>query len=88
VPEFEWDDGNVDHIARHGVSTDEAEEALADPHRLGTSAYSVGRERRSALIGATQDGRVLLIVYTWRSGAIRVVTARDADQAQRRRYRR
>ncbi|HEU5317288.1 MAG TPA: BrnT family toxin [Chloroflexota bacterium] len=88
MPDFEWDDGNVDHVARHGVSPGEAEEALADSHRVGTGAYNAGCERRSAVIGATEDGRILLVVYTWRRDSIRVVTARDADQAQKRRYRR
>jgi uncharacterized DUF497 family protein len=88
VPEFEWDEGNVDHIDRHGVTPEEAEEALLDPRRVGAAAYSAAREPRSAVIGATQDGRVLFVVYTWRGGKVRIVTARDADRAQRRRYRR
>lgn len=88
MPEFEWDVGNVEHIERHGVAQREVEEALLDPRRLGTGAYHVEGERRSAVIGATEDGRVLLVVYTWRHGRIRVVTARDADRAQRRRHQR
>lgn len=66
----------------------EAEDALLDPRRVGAAAYSVAAERRSAVIGATQAGRVLFVVYTWRGRKVRIVTARDADQAQRRRYRR
>lgn len=88
MPEFDWDDGNVDHLDRHGVTPEEAEESLHDSRRVGIAAYNVTGERRSAVVGATEDGRVLFVVYTWRGGRIRVVTARDADQAQRRRYRR
>ncbi len=55
---------------------------------MGVGAYNVEGERRWAVIGAAADGRVLFVVYTWRHGRIRVVTARDADLAQRRRYRR
>jgi uncharacterized protein len=88
MPDFEWDDGNVDHIGRHGLAPQDAEEALLDPYRLGAGAYNVGGERRSAVIGATEDGRILFVVYTWRDRKVRVVTARDADLAQRRRYRR
>src|SRR5213595_2557833 len=40
------------------------------------------------MIGATIDGRILCVVYTRRDEQVRVVTARDADTAQRRRYRR
>lgn len=32
--EFDWDEANVAHIARHGVRPWEAEEALTDPLRL------------------------------------------------------
>ena len=29
--DFDWDDDNVEHIARHGVAPWEAEEAALDP---------------------------------------------------------
>jgi hypothetical protein len=32
--EFDWDEANTAHIARHGVRPEEAEEALTDPRRL------------------------------------------------------
>jgi len=88
MPEFDWDEGNVDHLDRHGVTPEEVEEALMDSRRVGTAAYNAPGERRSAVVGATEDGRLLFVVYTWRGRKVRVVTARDADQAQRRRYRR
>jgi len=85
---FDWDDGNVGHLARHGVTRAEAEEALLDPRRIGASAYSTVTERRSAVIGATEDGRVLFVVFTRRGGDVRVIAARDATSKERRRYRR
>ena len=85
---FDWDEHNIDHIARHGVERDEAEEALLDPRRVGFSAYHVAGERRRAAVGSTELGQVLFLVFTYRRGVIRVVTARDADPIERRRYRR
>jgi uncharacterized protein len=85
--EFEWDADNVEHIAEHGVSPDEVEEALADTRRFPVAAYNTPTERRRAFVGATDDGRLLFIVYTLRTAAIRVVTARDASDVQRRTYR-
>ena len=85
---FEWDDGNVDHLAEHGVAPTEAEEAFADRHGFSVPAYSTPTELRGAVVGATEAGRVLFVVYTQRGDRIRVVTARDADPAFRRRYRR
>lgn len=57
--EFEWDEHNVDHIARHGVEPWEAEEAVADAGRV--SLPSRGR-RRAGSIGMTEDGRVLVVI--------------------------
>jgi uncharacterized protein len=85
---FDWDENNIEHIARHGVEPWEAEEALLDPGRIGTLAYRVGREPRRAALGATEGGRVLFVVFTRRSGRVRVVTARDAEAKEKRRYRR
>jgi uncharacterized protein len=86
--EFDWDEANEEHIARHDVTPEEAEEALTDPRRIGAPAYNVGTERRRAVLGATIDGRVLFVVFTIRRGKLRVVAARDATTTQRRRYRR
>jgi uncharacterized DUF497 family protein len=85
---FEWDEANVDHVARHDVTVDEAEEAAADPKRIGIPAHEVDEEERWALLGATESDRVLFVVFTKRDKAIRVITARDATSQERRRYRR
>jgi uncharacterized DUF497 family protein len=85
---FDWDEASEEHIALHGVTPEEAEEALTDTHRVGAPAYNTPNERRQAALGATLDGRVLYVVYTLRRGAVRVVTARDVIPAERRRYRR
>ena len=85
---FDWDDENTAHISRHGVEPWEAEEALLDPGRIRTPAHRVGRETRRAALGATEAGRVLFVVYTRRRGKVRVVTARDAEDREKRRYRR
>jgi uncharacterized DUF497 family protein len=86
--EFEWDEDNTDHIARHGVEPWEAEEAILDTGGVGTAAYDVRGETRWAVLGATEAGRVLFVVLTERAGRVRVVTARDAEGKEKRRYRR
>ena len=85
---FDWDDDNVDHIStRHNVEPYEVEEAFADPDRLPISAHQgpMG-ERRSGIIGATEDGRVPTVVFTVRDERVRVVTARDATENEYHRY--
>lgn len=87
--EFEWDEHNVDHIARHDVEPWEAEEAVADVGRV--SLPSRGRPRAGA-IGMTEDGRVLVVIVERVERAEgpmrRVVTARDATNNEKGSYRR
>lgn len=85
---FEWDEHNAAHIARHGVTPDEAEEAMQAQRRLGMAAYQVDAERRYRLLSSTEEGRVLVIVFIRRGRAWRVISARDATAAERRHYRR
>ena len=72
--EFDWDEANIGHLARHSVLPEEAEQViLKNPLDLGVEI--VEREERYLNLGATVQGRVLLVVTTWRDERIRVVTA-------------
>lgn len=86
--DFDWDDANTEHIARHAVAPEEAEGAVNDPNRVGAPAYRAQNgERRQAITGRTEDGR-LTVILTRRDDLMRVVTARDASESERRAYRR
>jgi uncharacterized protein len=88
VNDFDWDEANVEHIAENEVTPEEAEAALLDSRRVPTPAYSVQGERRRGIIGATEEGRILVVIFTvWRRRR-RVVTAYDAAPTEKRRYRR
>jgi len=84
---FDWDDGNERHVREHGVDPDECEEALLDPRRLALAARRPSAEQRGVVLGATESGRILFVVFTKRGSAVRVVTARNANARQKRRYR-
>ena len=84
---FDWDEYNSAHIMEHGVSQDEAEDAVLDPRRTYAAAYDREGEERRAIIGATSAGRVLFVVVTRRGDRVRVVTARDAIEREKKRYR-
>ncbi len=86
--EFDWDDANVEHIAQHGIEPEEAEDALLDPDGKDVDAYNRRGEKRFAYLGATQGGRLLFVVFTERKAKLRVLSARDADVGEKRRYRR
>ena len=72
----------VDHIARHHVSVEEVEEVI-----FGMPFIRKAREGRYHIIGQTDDGRYLTVFVAPRgSGIYGLVTARDADDAERRAY--
>lgn len=81
---FEWDDGNVLHIERHHFTPEEVEEVFASDHKV--------RKTRQGLylaFGETLDGRLAFVVFRrLPKGLIRVVTARDMEDRERRLYRR
>lgn len=85
--DFDWDEANVEHIARHGVEPYEVEEALLDPERVPRDARNVRGEVRRAVLGAAEAGRILFVVYTIRNEKIRSVMSRDATDGEKRAYR-
>jgi len=76
--------GREEHIARHHVSVAEVEEVI-----FGAPFIRRAREERYHIIGQTQAGRYLTIFVAPRGrGVYSLVTARDADDAERRAYQR
>lgn len=61
---------------------------LLDTARVGATAYRARGEVRWAAIGAMEFGRVLFVVFTERGEKVRVVTGRDEEEKEKRRYRR
>lgn len=81
---FEWDEQNVGHIAFHQVETDEAEAAFDN----ASSILRTGDGKYLAY-GQTYEGRYLLVVFVRKSGSIiRVITARDLVDDEKKRLRR
>ena len=85
--EFDWDEGNIGKNLKHGVEDKEAEEIFDnkpvfvfedDKHSL--------IEKRFMVWGITDKGRKLSIFFTIRKGKVRVISARDMHQKERRVY--
>ena len=51
--------GNVEHIEEHGLSTEDVEAVLFDPHRRGKSRSS----GQPCVFGYTPDGTYIIAVY-------------------------
>jgi uncharacterized DUF497 family protein len=80
---FEWDDNNIQHIARHNLSPDEVESVAFDDEPW----IKKGREGTRYMLGYTVSGRYLFIVYVLRGkGTARVITAMDMDEKTKKLY--
>lgn len=86
---FDWDAGNARKNEKHGVSMAEAEQVFFNAPLLmiEDTKHSAGEARFHAL-GRTDDGRLLHITFTVRSGGrkIRVISARDMHRKERTIY--
>ncbi len=84
LPEFEWDEHNEDKLLeRHNVSALEAEQCFANPNTRGRHGDAL------LLLGVTDDGRMLFLVYEQKpNGVVRVYSAREMTDKERRAYRR
>jgi uncharacterized protein len=83
--EFDWDDANRNHLARHGISPEEAEQAVTiDP--LDADVQQDESEPRILCFGRTKSGRLLTVLYAERRGKVRVVTAYEMTKSQQRVY--
>lgn len=80
---LDWDDANTEHIARHGVTPEEVEQAFANDPLVVPAAQKRGGEERVLCAGLTDTGRALQFVYTMRCGRIRVITAHTAKRKVR-----
>jgi uncharacterized protein len=77
--EFDWDESNLRHLARHRISRAEFEQAMTnDPVFLDFSDES--GEARWYAVGATDRLRVLYLVFTIRDERTRPITAWDASR--------
>ncbi len=85
--EYEWDQQNLDHIAKHQITQItqiEAEQVVAN-RPIDLKAELRNGEERIAQVGETDSNRILVAVTTTRpDGKIRVVTAWPAKERLRR----
>lgn len=85
---FEWNPRKArQSLAKHGVGFDEASTAFLDP--LGSvrddPRHSIG-ERREVLLALSSRRRLLVVMFTVREPALRLISARLATRDERIRY--
>ena len=84
---FEWDDRKAaKNVAKHGVPFEYAARVFLDPHRVvGVDTRRDYAEERWLVLGKI-DKRVFAVAYTPRGAAIWLISARKANERERRKY--
>lgn len=85
---FEWDKGNsVKNWERHQVAQGECEQVFFnEPLIVFDDIKHSGGEKRWFLLGKSDVGRFLFIVFTIRKSRIRIISARDMNRNEKRIY--
>lgn len=85
---FEWHAAKaVANVRKHGVTFDEASTVFADPLALlMADPDHSGDEERYVLLGTSTRLRLLVVAFSERPPRTRLISARRATGAERRRY--
>ncbi len=86
--QFEWDrDKATTNERKHGVSFVEAVSVFADPLAvIFFDEWHSGDEDREIIEGRSSRDRLLLVSFTERGEAIRIISAREANKKERKDY--
>jgi uncharacterized DUF497 family protein len=86
--QFEWDARKArDNLKKHGVGFEEALTVFADPlARIFEDPDHSEEERRELIIGHSAGQRLLVVGFTERQTATRLIGAREATTRERRDY--
>ena len=86
--QFEWDDAKAKaNLTKHGIAFDEALSVFADPlARIFDAPDHSSDETRELIVGFSRKPRLLVVGFTERSGRVRLIHARRATQAERKRH--
>ena len=85
---FDWDDNKAkSNFIKHGITFEEAVTVFADPYLLFTedSKHSDLEEREWAM-GETENGSIVVVVFTIRDEVFRIISARKATKRECRQY--
>ena len=85
---FEWDEEKAKaNLKKHRVGFDEAATVFTDSYSMTIhDPDHSADEQRYIDIGASDKGRVLVVVYTERGSHIRIVSCRKATPSERKLY--
>ena len=86
--DFEWDEKKAQlNFRKHGVSFEEAASVFFDPLSVTIlDPLHSEDENRYVILGYSVLQRILVVVHSDRNDRIRIISARPATGAERRKY--
>jgi len=79
---FNWDAGNVEKCQIHGVTIAEIEYVFTHSPAVAPDISHSQKEGRFQAIGKTREDRRVFVVFTFRKGEIRPISARYMHQKE------
>jgi uncharacterized DUF497 family protein len=87
VDGYEWDPAKAAaNLTKHKVHFADAALSLEDPQALTVPDPDAVGEERFIALAADPTGRVLVTVFAYSEANIRIISARRASPAERKRY--
>lgn len=85
---FEWDENKArQNLVKHNISFIEATTVFLDSRSITIDDPDHSQsEQRYIIIGYSNRGRLLVVVYVDRGDNIRIISARQATRYERRTY--
>ncbi|MBR3425734.1 MAG: BrnT family toxin [Neisseriaceae bacterium] len=74
------------NLKKHGISFDEAYTALLDEQALVMPDPDALDEERFVLLGLSEKGRLLTVIYTMRGNTPRLISARKSTDREKKHY--
>jgi len=86
--QFEWDDAKARaNVRKHGVGFAEATSCFYDLEQVAFHDPDHSKdEERELLIGHSNKGRLLIVIYTVRVDIIRIISARRVTRREAKVY--
>ncbi len=82
-----WDPNKAStNLSKHQVRFSDAESVLFDPYAMTFEDTASEMEQWHISIGLDSLGRVLVVIFTYRGEAIRLISARKATKKEIRQY--
>lgn len=82
-----WDPDKAEiNFKKHRVRFSDAELVLYDPFAMTLEEQVREGEQRFVTVGTDAVGRIVVVVYSYRAGAIRLISAKKATPSQRKQY--